>query len=88
MNIHMNGMKKTVVELHGTLKTGEDSIKKKPNHVMMVQKEKKKRKCWMPPKGKGKEKVSDEPSSSKPMTKGKSSPCPDEECFHCHKKGH
>jgi hypothetical protein len=36
---------------------------------------------------KGKEKVSDEPSSSNPKTKGKSDPSPDEECFQCHKKG-
>jgi hypothetical protein len=42
----------------------------------------------MPPKGKGKEKISDEPSSSKSKTKGKSGPSPDEECFHYHKKGH
>jgi hypothetical protein len=34
-------MEKTVAELHGMLKTTEDSIKKNPNHVMMVQKEKK-----------------------------------------------
>jgi hypothetical protein len=88
MNFHMNGMEKTMAELHGMLKIAEDSIKKNPNHVMMVQKEKKKRKRWMPPKGKGKEKVSDEPSSSKPKTKGKSDPSPHEECFHCHKKGH
>jgi hypothetical protein len=88
MNFHMNGMEKTVAEFHGILKTAEDSIKNNPNHVMMVQKEKKKRKCWMPPKGKAKEKVSDEPSSSKPKTKDKSDPSSDEECFHCHKKGH
>jgi hypothetical protein len=56
MNFHMNGMEKTMAELRGMLKTTEDSIKKNPNHVMMVQKEKKKRKRWMPPKGKGKEK--------------------------------
>jgi hypothetical protein len=78
MNFHMNGMEKTMAELHGMFKTTEDSIIKNLNHVMMFQKEKKKRKCWMPPKGKGKEKVSDEPSSSKPKTKGKSSPSPDE----------
>jgi hypothetical protein len=88
MNFHMNGMEKTVAKLHGMLKTAEDSIMKNPNHVMIAQKEKKKRKCWTPPKGKGKEKVFDEPSSSKPKTTGKSSPSPDEECFHCHKKGH
>jgi hypothetical protein len=86
MNLHMNGMEKTVVEFHGMLKIAEDSIKKNPNHVMMVWKEKKKRKHWMPPKVKVKEKVSDEPSSSKHKTKGKSGPSPDEECFHCHKR--
>jgi hypothetical protein len=72
MNIHMNGMGKTVAELHGMLKIAEDRFKKNPNHVTMVQKEKKKRKHWTPLKGKGKEKVFDEPSSSKPKTKGKS----------------
>jgi hypothetical protein len=69
------------------LKIAEDSFKKNPNHVTMVQKEKKKRKHWTPLKGKGKEKVFDEPLSSKPKTKGKSSPSPDEECFHCRKNG-
>jgi hypothetical protein len=28
LNFHMNGMEKTVAELHGMLKTAEDSIKK------------------------------------------------------------
>jgi hypothetical protein len=88
MNFHMNDMEKIVVELHGMLKIAEDSIKKDPNHVMMVQKEKKKRKPWTPLKGKGKEKVFNEPSSSKPRTKGKSGPSPVEEYFHYHKKGH
>jgi hypothetical protein len=41
INFHINDMEKTVAELHGMLKTTEDSIKKNPNHVMMVQKEKK-----------------------------------------------
>jgi hypothetical protein len=84
----MNGMEKTMAELHGMLKTTEDSLKKNSNHVMIVQKEKKKRKCWMPPEGKGKEKVSDDPSSSMPKTKGKFGASPDEERFHCHKKGY
>jgi hypothetical protein len=87
MNFYMNGMEKTVVELHGMLKTAKVSIKKNPNHVIMVQKEKKKRKHCTPPKGNDKEKIFDEPSSSKPKTKGKSGPSPDEECFHYHKKG-
>jgi hypothetical protein len=50
MNFHMNGMEKTVVELHGMLKTAKDSIKKNFNHVIMVQKEKKKRKRCTPPR--------------------------------------
>jgi hypothetical protein len=88
MKFHMNHMEKPVAELHGMLKIVEESIKKTPNHVMMVQKEKKKMKHWMHPKGKGKEKVFDEVSSLKPRTKGKSNPSPNEECFHWHKKGH
>jgi hypothetical protein len=69
MNFHMNGIEKTMAELHGMLKTTKDSIKKNHNHLMIVQKEKIKRKRWTPRKDKGKEKVSDEPSSSKPKTK-------------------
>jgi hypothetical protein len=84
----MNDIEKTVAELHGMLKTAEDSIKKNPNHVMMVQKEKKKMKRLTSPKGKGKENIFDEPSSSKTKTKGKSSSSLNEECFHCHKKEH
>jgi hypothetical protein len=40
MNFYVNGMVKTVAEMHEMLKTTEDSIKKTLNHVMMVQKEK------------------------------------------------
>jgi hypothetical protein len=43
MIFYMNSMEKTVTELHGMLKTVEGSIKNS-NHVMMVQKEKKKMK--------------------------------------------
>jgi hypothetical protein len=31
MNFHMNGMEKTIAELHGMLKTAKDSIKKNTN---------------------------------------------------------
>ena len=65
MNFQMNGMEKSLSELHGMLKTAEESIKKSTNHVMVVQKENKKRKRWTPPKGKGKEKVSKDPQGSK-----------------------
>ena len=88
MNFQMNGMEKSLSELHGMLKTAEESIKKSTNHVMAVQKENKTRKRWTPPKGKrkGKEKVSNDPRGSK--TKAKSSPSPNDECFHCKGKGH
>jgi hypothetical protein len=43
MNFYMNGMEKTVAELHGMLKAVEDSIKKNLNYVMMVQKEREKK---------------------------------------------
>ena len=33
----MNGMEKTVSELHGMLKTAEASIKKAPSTVLLVQ---------------------------------------------------
>jgi hypothetical protein len=48
----------------------------------------KKRKSWTPPKDKGKAKISNEPSSSKPKIKDKSDPSFDEKCFRYHKKGH
>jgi hypothetical protein len=78
MNYQMNGLEKTLAELHGILKTTEESIKKYPTHVMLVQKENKKRKHWTPPKGKGMGKdVPKETSSSKAKPKGKSGPSPD-----------
>ena len=36
MNFQMNGLDKILSELHGMLKTAEESIKKNPNHVMMI----------------------------------------------------
>jgi hypothetical protein len=88
MNFHMNVMENIRVELHGILKTVDDNIRKTSNHVMMVQKKKKKRKRWTPSNSKSKEKISDEPLSSKPKTKVNYDSSPNEECFHCHKKGH
>jgi hypothetical protein len=91
MNFHMNNMVKTMTELHGMLKTAEDSVKKSSSHVMMVQKTtsfKKKAKSWG--KGKGKGKAQDEISSTKPKPKDKpkTGPVTDHECFHCHERGH
>jgi hypothetical protein len=76
MKFHMNGMDKFVAELHGMVKTTEESNKKNPNYVMMVQKEKKKEEALDASQGQRQEKVSDEPSSSKPKTKGKFSSSP------------
>lgn len=89
MNFHMNSMDKTLTELHGMLKTAEESIKKSSNHVMMVQNDKdKKRKRW-PSKVKAKGKVpAAETSKTKPAVKAKSGPSPDDEWFHCKGKGH
>lgn len=42
LNFHMNSMEKTLVELHGMLKTVEERIKKNSNHVMLVYKDSKK----------------------------------------------
>jgi hypothetical protein len=84
MNFQMNGMEKIVADFHGMLK---DSIKKLQS-CDDGSKVEEKRKCCTLPKGKGKEKVFDEPSSSKPKIKGNFVPSPDEECFHWHKKGH
>jgi len=44
MSYHMNSLNKTLTELHGMLKTAEDSIKKTSTHVMMVQRDSKKSK--------------------------------------------
>jgi hypothetical protein len=55
MNFQMNDMEKTLAELHGMLKTAEESIKKNPTHVMVVQKEKKRGTVGRLPKAKLKE---------------------------------
>jgi hypothetical protein len=43
MNYHMNGLKKTLTELHGTLKMTEVSLRKALGHVMTVHKGKKRK---------------------------------------------
>jgi hypothetical protein len=86
MNYHMNGLKKTLTELHGMLKTAEVSLKKAPSHVMTVQKGKKRKRPAKAKKPTGSE-------TSKQATKAnekkkKAGPSPDDECFHCGVKGH
>ncbi|KAJ1257246.1 hypothetical protein BS78_K143600 [Paspalum vaginatum] len=84
MNYHMNSLDKTLTELHGMLKTAEDSIKKTSNHVMVVQRDSKKRKR----KGKGKGKAEDRIQNSKPDAKPKDGPSPLDKCFHCGDSGY
>jgi hypothetical protein len=61
MNFYMNDMEKTMIKLHGMLKIAEDSIKKNPNHVMMVQKEKKKGSVGYLPRAKTRKRFSMSP---------------------------
>lgn len=60
LNFYMNSLEKTLAELHGMLKTTEESIKKSgANHVMIIQKDRKR-------KRKPKAKSSDVISNPKP----------------------
>ncbi|XP_072147479.1 uncharacterized protein [Setaria viridis] len=43
LNYHMNGLKKSLTELHGMLKMVDASLRKTPGHVMTVQKIKKRK---------------------------------------------
>ena len=84
----MHGAEKGLTELCGMLKTAESDIKKSTSggHVMAVQNKpafKKKGSSWQK-KGKAKV-VNPKPN---PAPKAKSGPAADNECFHCHKKGH
>ncbi|KAJ1253820.1 hypothetical protein BS78_K177700 [Paspalum vaginatum] len=84
MNYHMNSMDKTLTELHVMLKTAKDSVKKTTTHVMMIQRDSKKRKC----KGKGKGKAEDRIQKPKTDAKPKAGPFPSDKCFHCGDSGH
>ncbi|WVZ53605.1 hypothetical protein U9M48_004520, partial [Paspalum notatum var. saurae] len=84
MNYHMNGLDKTLTELHGMLKTAEDSIKKTSHHVMMVQRDSKKRRR----KGKGKGKAEDRIQKPRTDAKPKVGLSPSDKCFHCGDSGH
>ena len=86
MNYHMNGLKNTLTELHGMLKTPEVSLRKTPSHVMIVQKGKKR-------KHPAKAKKPTESETSRQATKAKekskkAGPSSDDVCFHCGVKGH
>ncbi|KAG8089038.1 hypothetical protein GUJ93_ZPchr0011g27573 [Zizania palustris] len=84
MNYNMVGLEKTLVVLHGMLKKVEDSIRKSPNQVMLVQNDGKKR------KRKGKAKTTDSIPNAKYIPAGmyKSGPAGSDVCYHYHKPGH
>ncbi|KAI9128822.1 hypothetical protein K1719_000305 [Acacia pycnantha] len=90
MNYNMNNMEKSISELHGMLKTAEQSIKKKPITVLMVQKGK-----GMKKKGKGKRvgkgSAGKTTESNKPESKPaarKAKPLKDGVCHFCNEPGH
>ena len=84
----MHGVEKDLTELCGMLKTAESDIKKSTSggHVLAVQNKpafKKKGSSW---KKKGKAKVAN--PKPNPAPKAKPGPAVENECFHCHEKGH
>jgi hypothetical protein len=76
LNYHMNGLNKTLAELHGMLKTVEVSLRKAPGLVMIVQKSKK-RKCPIKAKKPAESETSGQ--ASKPKKK-KAGPSPGDVC--------
>ena len=87
-NYHMHGAEKGLTELCGMLKTAESDIKKSTSggHVMAVQNKpafKKKGSSW---KKRGKAKVANPKKNHAP--KAKLGLAAENECFHCHEKGH
>ena len=86
LNYHMHGLKKTLTELHGMLKTTEVSHRKTPGHVMTVQKNKK---CKRPAKAKKPTESGTSEQASKAKEKQKKAGAsPDDACYHCGVKGH
>ena len=94
----MKNMEKTVMELHGMLKTAKSSMAKaKPaTAVLAIREGGVQKKNTTTPKGKGKGKVGNPNFKPKPKSMGQSSSSkvpqvkdPKEAtCFHCGEKGH
>ena len=84
LNYHMNGLKKSLTELHRMLKTAGASLRKTPGHVMIVQKGKKRKR---PVKAKKPAESGTSRQASKAKEK-KAGASPDDACFHCGVKGH
>ncbi|KAI3827461.1 hypothetical protein L1987_01537 [Smallanthus sonchifolius] len=94
MNFNLNGWVKTVLEIHGLLKTAEMNGQSKTNQVLMVRsggvtKPKPKRRVNNS-KGKKKVSVAAKPATNNNKQVAKPKPPPPEErqCFECNKMGH
>ena len=81
----MNGLEKSLTELHGMLKTAEQNIKHKTSDVLLVQKGKKTKKKRKAKGGKGHAKAE---SSSRDCKPKKPSATSGATCFHCQDVGH
>lgn len=84
LNFNMNGIQKTLNELHGMLKTAESSIKSEPSReVLMVRTGRVSKNSGKKGKAKGTSKA----VAAKPKPKEKAGPT-DSQCFYCNDKGH
>ncbi len=88
LNFNMNGLEKSMTELHGMLKTAEQNLRK-PNDVLLVKKETNfKKKGKAKAKGKGKGKGKDKVQGGT-LNKGKSvASAAESQCFYCNEIGH
>jgi hypothetical protein len=86
MNFNMNNLNRTLAELHGMLKTAEESIKKNSNHVIVVHKRKPNNKKSCQKRKLNSDEIT---STSNSKTKvQKTGPAKDAECFFCKETGH
>ncbi|KAI3731931.1 hypothetical protein L1987_63124 [Smallanthus sonchifolius] len=92
MNFNMNGLEKTVAELHGMLKTSKMNIQGKKNQVLMVRsagvKKPNPKKRGFNSKGKKKVNVAAKPATNNNKKVSKAPPPEERQCFECNKMGH
>ncbi|KAL3626859.1 hypothetical protein CASFOL_029264 [Castilleja foliolosa] len=93
LGFYMNGMEKSLTELHGMLKVAESSIKAEPKHesrreVLMVQKGKGFKKGLGKGKGKGISNVAKPKAGSNGLSKSQKTSLAESQCFYCNVKGH
>ncbi|KAI3821037.1 hypothetical protein L1987_08593 [Smallanthus sonchifolius] len=89
MNFNMNGLEKTVAELHGMLKTAEMNIQGKKNQLLMVRsagvKKPNPEKIGYNSKGKKKVNVAVKPATNNNKKASKAPPPEERQCFECNK---